>query len=106
MQYRSETKQADNGAQVEIGTVIHEGREYSAMGSIIDEACGVIVGYVSKDELALRTWGGEQICELRVVSRFKAFGNPVTAYRCIYNGRRYSGRGSGPQMVLRLRARQ
>lgn len=103
MNFRSERITMDNGAVTEIATIVHEGREYTAEGSYVDEAGGLIFGYVSQDGESLTTWRGERICQLRKVSEFKAFGHKVVAYRAKINGRKWYGRGTGPNMLLRLR---
>jgi hypothetical protein len=65
-------------------------------------------GYVKGYRIELRTWDGERICDLRVVStwplRGSAWSNSMTAYATSYEGRNYSGRGCGEGMLLRLRA--
>lgn len=107
MQSRSETLTATNGATVEVGTVVHEGREFAAQGSVIDEQTGVIVGYPKGDRL--QTWGGKDIegLKLRVVSTWSVrswIGSTMYAYSAVYNGRKYHGRGFGDGMSLVLRA--
>ena len=109
MSHRSERVVAGNGAIVEMATLVHEGREHTAMGSVVDEANGLIIGYVSRDNTALTTWAGGRICGLRVVSRFRIpclgwrRGTEITAYRARFNGADWHGRGAGTGMVLRLR---
>jgi hypothetical protein len=114
MDYRSEHVTADCGAKLELATVIHEGREFTALGAIIDEKQGFIFGYVSRDETELRTWDGQAICPLRRVSSWESRVMSRTglvtftkmfAYACRFNGRHYTGRGQGSGMCLRLRSR-
>lgn len=114
MDCRSEHVTADCGAKLELATIIHEGREFTNLGSIIDEKNGFIFGYVSRDEAELHTWDGQVICSLRRVSswesRVMSSRGLVTytkmfAYACHFNGRRYTGRGQGSGMCLRLRSR-
>ncbi len=47
MQTKSETVTADNGAKVEVATVTFQGRDFTALGSCVDEASGRISAYVS-----------------------------------------------------------
>ena len=109
MDFRSEHVTADNGAQVELAAVIHNGHEFTHLGSVIDESAGLLIGYPSKDEKHLLTWDGKPICPLNRVSsrrqRCFHFFVAIVAYSCEYNGRHYTGRNQGSGMLLRLRAR-
>lgn len=100
---RSETRQ-EGTALVETGTVVHEGREYAATGSVVDHTRGVVVGYPAGREL--QAWDGRVIGTLFRVStcRNRLTRSTLVAYRATVDGRRYWGRGSGDGMVLRLRA--
>lgn len=108
MQTNTETVIATNGAQVEIGTVNFEGREFSSLGSIIDEASGIIVGYPKGN--TLQTWNGQVIEGLRlsVTSSWRTprsyMSDRMFAYSATYKGKRYHGRGAGDGILLRLRA--
>jgi hypothetical protein len=106
MDFRSERVVLDNSAVLEIATIVREGHKFTARGSLVDEAGGLILGYVSQDGKSLTTWEGKRICGLRMVSKFKAFGHTVFAYQAAIGGRRWHGRGSGPEMLLRLRCRR
>lgn len=104
-QFKSET--FTNGATVEVGTVTHDGREFAALGSVIDETRGVIVGYPKGDKL--QSWDGKDIpgVVLRVTSSWPVqsyLGSTMYAYSATYKGRRYHGRGFGDGMSLSLRA--
>lgn len=105
---RVDTLTATNGAQIEVGTITHEGRDFAAMGSVIDESQGVIVGY--PEGSTLKTWNGQVIDGLRlfVTSSWRTprsyVGDRMYSYRATYKGRRYHGRGYGDGMLLRLRA--
>lgn len=106
MNSKSETVTATNGATVEIGTIVHEGREFAAQGSVIDEQQGVIVGYPKGNRL--QTWNGKDIegLVLRVTSTWRVrswIGSHMNAYSATYKGRRYHGRGFGDGMSLTLR---
>jgi hypothetical protein len=112
MKTRSETFKANNGALVEVGTVTHEGRDFAALGSVIDHDHGVIVGYPKGNKLA--TWNGIEIdgLTLRITSSWPAvffghrswIGSSMYAYRATYKGQNYHGRGFGEGTVLKLRA--
>jgi hypothetical protein len=113
MNYKSETHTATNGARVEVGTVTFEGRDFSALGSIVDPARGVAVGYVSRDKATgaytFTTWEGKTIAPLAHRGTWTQrgfYGVRITIYAwtCTIDGRRYSGRNSGPCMLLRMRA--
>jgi hypothetical protein len=110
----SVTGTASNGATVEVGTITHEGREFSAMGAVIDTTDGVIVGYPKHGDgtgrdggHTLRTWDGAFIAALEITGYARGFhGTELTCYALTYEGRRYSGRGLGAHMCLRLKARK
>lgn len=105
MEFRTEIVPQANGAKVEVSTMIHEGREFTAMGSVIDHANGRVTGYVrvTKDGPQLVTFTGEVIAKLSVVSRWTQPGrwthkgfyvSPIkmASYRAIIEGRTYHGR--------------
>ena len=115
MQSRSETHQQPNGAQVEVGTITLDGREFAAVGSIVDTAGGLLVGYVHEHTpgyFELRTWEGQPIVPLRRTARVttrlpSADGSPMVldCYSATYQGRVYSGRHcSAWNQSIRLRA--
>lgn len=87
---------------VEIGTIIHEGKEWSAMGSVVtDSYC---VGYLGKDG-RLTNWNGAVIGTYRVTSMWRTPRSYVSAtmnqvYATV-NGRTYQGRSAGEGMVFR-----
>lgn len=111
LSFKSETHTADNGASVEVATVTFQGRDFVACGSCLDEARGILHAYVGgiPGAYVLQTFGGETLCPLTLVSTYentRVFGGfPVKMYawRCTFNGRTYSGRNSGPQMIVRMR---
>lgn len=124
MEHKSEHLTANNGATVEVATVIFEGREFTNLGSVVDEARGLLVGYPverkdpapGESRYVLQTFDGKPIAPVTLVSKwrqrvaFGGFGFDVYAWRAEYNGRTYSGRNAGnfagPNMILRLRARR
>lgn len=106
---RTETLTATNGAQIEVGTITHEGRDFAALGSVVDEQNGVIVGYPKDGRL--HTWDGQLIDGLGMLFITSSWAMPrswigsrMYAYRATYKGKRYHGRGFGDGMLLRLRA--
>src|SRR5580698_3943789 len=100
-----------SGAKVETATVSVEGRDYTAGGAVLGEARGLIVAYISgiPGHYNLTTWGGDVLGPATLVSTYynkNVFGGfPVRmwAWRATVNGRVYSGRNAGPQMLLRMR---
>jgi len=102
----SELHSAPNGARVETGTVTHEGRAYTALGSVVDHESGYVVGYVKG--ATLTSWEGATIGTVREVSRWplhnSGFSTSMHSYRATIDGRSYHGRGMGEGMLLRLRA--
>ncbi len=108
MESKSEMHLATNGALVEIGTIMHEGKEFSAQGSVIDPASGVIIGYPKGNQLT--SWNGNIIegLSLQVVSTWKTprswQSSTRHAYRASYQGKGYHGTGFGDGMSLVLHA--
>lgn len=105
---RSETATQD-GATVELGTIEHEGRAFTAMGAIVDVDRGLIVGYPNHRDGGLphrlRTWNGELIALLEITGRARGFnGAKLTCYAMSYAGRRWHGRGLGNGMSVTMRA--
>jgi len=110
---RSETHVQADGARVEVGTIVFEGREFANLGSIVDEARGYIAGYVTEREgrYLLTTWEGATIAPLRLVRRFTSYGAcraDMWAWSATIGGRVYSGRNGGffggPGCLVRMRA--
>ena len=101
--------------KIEIGTIEHQGRKFSAMGSVVDSERGVVVGYVGKGTVPghasharpLTTWKGEQIGVIWPKSSRKTPRSYVSshsyAYDAIVDGEKYHGRGQGEGMVVRLK---
>jgi hypothetical protein len=117
---RSEHLTADNGARVEVGTIVApNGREHSAQGSIVDHDHGIVCGYVNARGVVplgrstvgrtwdLTTWDGATIGTVEVVSVWSnprgIFSAHVYAFRATIDGKRYHGRGGGPGLFVRLR---
>jgi hypothetical protein len=126
MNTRSETQVTPEGARIEVGTIAHEGREFAALGSVIDTARGVVVGYVMRKPLGpppdgsattgwwLTTWDGQYVAALhlsstwevrRVSHRGEFVCYQMSSWSCVIAGRRYTGRNAGEGMVLSMRAR-
>ena len=108
IEFRSETGVSADGATVEVGTVTFNGRDFAALGSVVDTARGIVFGYVSEREgcFILTTWEGAEIAPLRLVRRFKSYGVTrceLWAWSAIVGGRVYSGRNSGAGMLVRMR---
>lgn len=126
MQSRSELGASGAGELAEIGTIVHDGREFAAMGAQLTDAYAVVyVGallnpyYPSGSELArgygrlptwyraryaATTWDGRRIGELSEVSSWRVPNGYVSGWVYAYqltldDGRRYAVRGSGPGMV-------
>ncbi len=110
-QSRSETFTAPTGAFVEVGTVTHHGRDFSALGSTVDLDRGEVCGYVKRDAsgvLYLSTWSGECLyITLRPVSTWRTprsfVSSTMTAYRAMFGDYVWHGRGAGEGMFLRLK---
>jgi hypothetical protein len=111
MQSHSLTATATNGATVEIGTIEHEGRSFEALGAVIDTSTGLILGYPKHGNFngvphTLCTWDGKPLGPLAITGYARGFhGVKLTCYSFEYEGRRYTGRGLGDGMSVRLHAR-
>jgi hypothetical protein len=109
-----------SGAIIETGVFHFQGRDFSATGSIRDEARGFIAGYVREiapGQYEIATWGGEKIADLRLVRSWRylqwrrrwtsthvlRFGY---AWRATIGGREYHGRNGGASMLVRMYARK
>jgi hypothetical protein len=97
-----------NGTVVEVSTFAHEGRSFTALGSVVDKANGYVVGYPRGRVLA--TWDGKPLGTCRVVSSYPTprswLGSRMYCYRAVIEsdpGAEYHGRGFGDGMILRLR---
>jgi hypothetical protein len=108
--YTSTFHVSPTGARVELAAFAHAGREFTAMGSIVDHEAGHVMGYPTAREVGhvLRTWSGEDIAPIRLVRSWKQrtfYGTTTTIYawRATIDGRTYHGRNSGAGMLLRLR---
>ena len=108
---RSSLQENPGKAFVEVGTIEHEGQQYTAGGAYYDPERGLLAGYPMGDPsqgYGLYTWKGELITPLRLVSTYRGgFGrNKMYSWQATYNGQRFSGRNSGLHMALRMRAKQ
>jgi hypothetical protein len=108
---RSDTGTGPSGERVEVGTVVHEGREYRAYGMVIDHKRGRVTAYIGFDPdpngyYPVTTWDGEVIGRVRVVSSWSVpgpEGSRMYAYRGAIENIPYSGRGQGPGMVAHFK---
>lgn len=115
--HESRWTEGPGGSHHETGIFEHQGRKFSAGGSVIDTRRGLVSGYpklIAESaergaRYALQSWGGRIIAPLRLTGTFKTpgfggFKNKIWAWQTIIEGRVYSGRNSGPGMLLRMRA--
>lgn len=106
MQSRATHETSASGVSIEVGTVSYEGREFSALGSVVNHASGRVVGYVKGG--ALTSWEGKVIGTVWPISRWRTPRSYVStfmfAYKAIVDGKPYHGRGCGEGMVLFLKA--
>jgi len=103
---------ADGAGFVEVGTIVHEGREYAAGGAQWAPKAGVVSGYPHRDPTTgrwvLRSWAGETLCDLLQTGHWLAawspFGRDRYAWRATIDGQRFCGtHGGGEGCFLRLR---
>lgn len=91
----------------EVGTFVHEGKSYSALGAVVTPTHAT--GYPHRDErgrLTMRTWNGEPMgpaVGFPPVHRRGFGGVPFTTqtFRAFIEGRWYSGSGAGLGMLWR-----
>lgn len=110
MKFESKTEVVD-GMLVETGTVIVNGKSFTNLGSCVDEENGRISAYISgtHGSYILQTWDGQKIADISFVKHIKMCNSRHPNHKLWfwlmkYNGRTWTGRNSGPQMLIRLRA--
>ena len=96
-----ETRTEQHGA-IEVGIVVHEGREFSALGSVIDGER--IAAYLGKDG-QLTKWNGEVLGTYRITRTWRTPRSYVSStmhqvYATV-NGKTYTGRSAGEGMLFR-----
>ena len=83
METHVELGKGPQGELVEVATIVHEGRAFTNLGSIIDKESGRISAYVVQNEMwqpgsslarhTLQTWGGEIIARLEKTGESRGF---------------------------------
>lgn len=103
---------AANGADVEVGIVTFQGRDFAALGSVVDLSHGEVCGYVKRcpvrGRYVLTTWAGEcMYIELRPTATWRTprsfVSTTMTSFKTVINGHRWTGRCGGEGMFLRLK---
>jgi hypothetical protein len=113
--YSSTVHRDTTGASIEVATINFNGRDFTNLGSVIDEKRGIIYGYptqaanyASTGGYVLTTWDGQIIASCHKVNSwlnrntFGGFPVRMYAWSCLYNGRKYAGRNAGPELLLRM----
>lgn len=82
---------------IEMGTITHQGKEYTYNGAMINDHH--IVAYIGPNN-ALQTWNGEEIGHVRITSSWSTprswISNRMYSYYIMLDdGRHYTGRGFG-----------
>jgi hypothetical protein len=117
METRVQTATATNGAKVELATIVHRGREFTANGSTIDLERGHIVAYVDSGPVAtgvafdrnygwlLKTFEGAVIGKLDKTGESRGFyGSKITHFRMQLAGYRWHGKlGLDWNQLIRMR---
>jgi len=114
METHTEIVTAPNGAVVEMVTIKFQGHEFTAMGSVVDKANGLIVGYPKKTPSGWTIGDGvASDVKIRLISSWKQRmpngffpWTRIYAWSAVVDGVRYSGRNSGEGMLLRMRAKK
>lgn len=92
----------------EIGTITHNGREFSAVGAMVRD--GRAVGYPKFDRDytgavgQMQTWDGQPMGTARIVSMWRVWswaGSHMCQIEATIGGKRYTGRGFGSGMMWR-----
>lgn len=108
--FKSVWTKAGNGADIELATVVHEGKEFTNLGSIVDKENGYVVGYCSSDMKEVGTWDGKRLGTLRIVSKWPTPTSWQSSHRyaveATIDGEKYSGRTCGGSMIVRLRRKK
>lgn len=104
-------KATSGTAVAEVATLTHEGREFTALGSVVDHARGIVFGYVVEKDgrEELQTFDGAKLGELRRVTEWREYSSAgyarrMRSYRATVDGRAYHGRMGDMTMLIRLRA--
>jgi hypothetical protein len=88
----------------EIGIIAHEGREFSALGSVVTDTH--VTAYLAKDN-TLTKWNGEVIGTYRITRTWstpRSFASStMNQVYATVNGRTYTGRSAGVGMIFRGR---
>lgn len=101
-----------NAATLELGTIVHEGRAFTAQGSLVSD--NRLVCYLAGDDRFIgargeaRTWNGARLGSYVITGRWEArffgrrswIGSHYHSVRItLSDGREYVGRGFGNGMV-------
>jgi hypothetical protein len=102
----STTFKAEQHGAIEVGIIEHEGREFSALGSVVTG--DYVVAY--KKGTTVTTWAGDVLGTCRVVSTWKTPRSYVSTemhqLEAVINGVRYRGRCAGDGMIFRGRRKR
>ena len=104
MTSRAEQRTVDGGF-VEIGTITHEGREFSSGGAAVSEYA--IAGYFGRGQ-TFTDWQGNVIGHYRVLSKWSTPRSWLSSFQLsaevtLRDGRKYMVRGAGEGMLGRGR---
>ena len=100
---KTKTEKHQSGmCEIEVGTIELEGREFSALGSVV--CPDYLAAYLSKDN-ELTTWEGEVIGTWRKVASWRipngVWSNEMWQVEAIVEGRVFTGRSMGEGMLYR-----
>jgi len=89
----------------EIGSFVHEGREFKAGGAAVTDAH--LIAYLGKD-FTVTTWDGHVIGQYRVLSTWKTprsmWSSTMSSVVVrLHDGRTYTGRSAGVGMTVKAR---
>jgi hypothetical protein len=122
METKIENVVADNGAEIEVGALVFEGKEFTNLGSVIDMERGIISAYigvsVERDDEGVAylpgklwlvsTFAGEKIALARLTSKsrriYTAWGfHQLEYYSMKFGGFRWHGKKSDAYNLIRFR---
>src|SRR5438552_4232374 len=95
-----DTRSEQHG-NVEVGIIVHAGREYSALGAVVTDTH--VTAYLGKNG-QLTNWNGETIGTYRITRTWRTpksyVSETMSQVYATVNGRTYTGRSAGVGMIF------
>ncbi len=113
LQFRAETYKDDEGNSYEVGTVLHEGKEFSAGGAMVTPTHIIAYPNIPGDKPyqwgELTDWQGKAIGKCRIVAKWKTcsvWGSHMYQIEAVVNDVTYTGRSFGSGMAYKGKAKK